>query len=110
MTGRAALSAKERELYSRLRRLLNDPGLIRGNLVEMKRSCGKQGCKCQSDPEAKHRSLYLGVSVEGKHRMIYIPAEWEERVRKWSSRYSELRDVLEQISLKSIERLKSRKD
>jgi hypothetical protein len=93
-----------------LHQLLNQQGLMRGNLVEMRRSCGKKTCKCQSDPEAKHRSLYLGVSIEGKHRMIYIPANWEERVREWTTRYSELRDLLEQISLRSIQRLESRKD
>ena len=110
MAPRTALSAKERDLYSKLRRLLNETGLIRGNLVEMKRSCGKKTCKCQTDPDSKHRSLYLGVSIEGKHRMIYIPADWEVRVREWTTRYAVLRDVLEQISVLSIDRLQHRKE
>ncbi|MBI3294017.1 MAG: hypothetical protein HYZ71_04735 [Deltaproteobacteria bacterium] len=108
-TSRTSLSAKERALYSKLRLLLNEPGLVRGNLVEMKRSCGKKSCKCQTDPEAKHRSLYLGMSIAGKHRMIYIPSAWEDRLREWTSRYSELRDLLEQISLESIRRIEERK-
>ena len=108
-TSRASLSAKERALYSKLRRLLNEPGLVRGNLVEMKRSCGKQSCKCQSEAQAKHRSLYLGVSIDGKHRMIYIPSAWEDRVREWTSRHSQLRDLLEQVSLESIHRIQNRK-
>jgi hypothetical protein len=109
MSSRAALSAKERELYSRLHQLLNETGLVRGNLVEMKRSCGKKTCKCQTDPDSKHRSLYLGLSIDGKHRMIYIPADWEQRLREWTSRYGQLRDLLEEISRLSIERLHKRK-
>jgi hypothetical protein len=106
----ASLSAKERELYSKLRRLLTQPGLVRGNLVEMNRSCGKKTCKCRTDPEARHRSLYIGVSIDGKHRMIYIPSHWEDRVREWTSRYSELRNLLEEISLQSIDRIQKRKE
>lgn len=107
-TSRASLSTKERALYSKLRRLLNQPGLVRGNLVEMNRACGKKSCRCQSDPDAKHRSLYLGVSIDGKHKMIYIPSAWEDRVREWTSRYSELRELLERISLESIDRIQKR--
>lgn len=110
MPSRLSLSAAERALYSKLRRLLNEPGLLRGNLVEMRRSCGKKNCACQTDPDCRHRSLYLGVSVNGKRRMIYIPPEWEERVGQWTSRYSELREALEQISLKSLGRLEKRKE
>lgn len=109
MSSRTALSAKERDLYSKLHRLLNEHGLMRGNLVEMKRSCGKPSCKCQNDPDSKHRSLYVGVSIDGKRRMIYIPADWEERVREWTSRYAELRDLLEELSLLSIDHLQKRK-
>ena len=110
MPSRATLSAQERSLYSQLRRLLNEPGLLRGNLVEMKRKCGKQSCRCDCDRDYRHGSLYLGVSLNGKHRMIYIPAEWEERVREWTTRYSQLRELLEEISLASLERLQERKD
>lgn len=110
MSSRASISRRERALYSRIRKLLNEPGLLRGNLVEMKRKCGKKSCRCSSDPEFRHRSLYLGISLEGKSVMVYIPAAWEERVREWTSRYSELRDLLEQISMESLERLRKRKE
>lgn len=110
MPPRTALAKNERELYSKVRRLLNEPGLLRGNLVEMNRRCGKKNCRCHSKPESRHRALCLGLSLNGKHRMIYIPAEWEERVREWTTRYSQLRELLEEISLASLERLQQRKE
>ncbi len=109
MLPRTALPKEQRALYSRLRRLLKEPGLIRGNLVEMRRGCGKKSCRCQNDLEARHRSLYLGLSLNGKHRMVYIPGEWEARVREWVARYSEVRQLLEQISLGFLARLEKRK-
>jgi len=108
MLPRTALPKSHRAQYSRLRLLLKEPGLIRGNLVEMRRACGKKACRCRTEPAARHRSLYLGLSLNGKHRMLYIPAEWEGRVREWVGRYSEVRQLLEQISLGFLERLEKR--
>ena len=108
MLPRTALPKDHRAQYSRLRLLLKEPGLIRGNLVEMRRACGKESCRCHRAPEARHRSLYLGLSLNGKHRMLYIPGEWEARVRDWVARYSEVRQLLEQISLGFLERLEKR--
>jgi hypothetical protein len=109
MLPRTALAMKHRALYSRLRLLLKEPGLIRGNLVEMRRHCGKKSRRCQNELEARHRSLYLGLSLNGKHRMIYIPGEWEARVQEWVGRYGEVRELLEQISLGFLDRLEKRK-
>jgi hypothetical protein len=109
MLPRTALSPDHRESYSRLRLLLKEPGLLRGNLVEMRRRCGKKSCRCSGDPQARHRALYLGLSLNGKHRMLYIPAEWEPQVREWVARYAEVRELLEKISLGFLDRLEKRK-
>ena len=108
MPSSVKLSDQERRLYARLRELLREPGLLRGNLVETKRTCGKKSCKCQQ-PEAKHRALCLGFSLDGKHRTVYIPADWEKPVGEWVKRHSEVRDLLEQISLLFLSRLQNRK-
>jgi hypothetical protein len=110
MPPRTSLSATERALYSKLRQLLREPGLLRGNLVEVQRQCGKPRCRCRSDPAGRHRALYLGLSLNGKARMVYIPANWEPRVRQWVGRYSEVRELLEQLSRKCLERLQRREE
>lgn len=108
MPSRLGFTAKERALYSKLRRLLSQPGLLRGNLVEMHRHCGKAGCGCQADVARRHRALYLALSLEGKRRMLYIPLGWEARVRQWTARYGEVRAVLEQIARQRLERVERR--
>jgi hypothetical protein len=108
MPSRMGFTGRERALYSKLRRLLNTPGLVRGSLVEMRRQCGKAACACATDPECRHRSLYLGLSVRGKRRMMYIPPAWEARVRQWAGRYAEVQEVLGRISGECVQRLERR--
>ena len=98
MPSRTGFTAKERVLYSKLRQLLGQPGVLRGSLVEMRRKCGTAGCGCATDAARRHRSLYLALSLNGQRRMLYIPAAWEARVQEWTARYGEIREVLEQIT------------
>jgi uncharacterized protein DUF6788 len=108
MRSRGDFTVKERALYSRLRQLLATPGLVRGSLVEMRRVCGKATCACAGDARRRHRSLYLGVSLGGRRRMLYVPAAWEERVRAWTARYGEIRAVLAAITQEAVQRLEQR--
>ena len=108
MPSRTGCTPKERALASKLRQLLRAPALIRGSLVEMRRACGKATCACATDPARRHRSLYLGVSVRGKRRMLYIPPAWEPRVREWTAQYAEIRAVLEELSRQYVQRLERR--
>ena len=73
----------------------------------MARTCGKKGCKCVDGD--KHVSLYLAVRVrEGKkgskRKMIYVPPEWEERVRSWVDVYQQGEGLLERISEQQLMR------
>ena len=108
MRSRTGFTTTERALASKLRQLLREPALIRGSLVEMRRPCGKATCACATDPARRHRSLYLGVSVRGKRRMLYIPSAWERRVREWTEHYAEIREVLEELSRQYVQRLERR--
>jgi hypothetical protein len=108
MTPRTAVPPSERVLYSQLRLALRHPGLLRGSLVEMRRTCGKKPCRCLKGRRFRHRSTYLAVRLRGKSRLIYVPAEWEDRVRDWVARYGRVREVLEQLSQACLARLQQR--
>lgn len=98
----------ERRRRSQLRQLLNRPGVLRGNLVRMARTCGNPGCRCARGE--RHVSWYLSQSQRGKPRMLYVPDSWLERVREWTARYAQIRQLLYELSDLYWERLKGRQD
>ena len=97
---------KDREKFSQLRQALlrlageikgliepffSDKPVIKGTVYELKRRCGKPGCKCARGE--LHRRMVVSASEEGKTRLQVIPrgflVEVEDKVR----RYRELRHV-----------------
>ena len=72
-----------RHLRAALRRLLTDLGkslqvvcsrtpLVKGNVYEMARKCGKRSCPCTRG--RLHRTWVLSWSEQGKTRLLSIPA------------------------------------
>lgn len=99
------LSANERAARSRLRQLLNEPALLRANLVEMKRFCGSASCRCAKSKRYWHVSWYASQSHRGKPRMKCIPAEQVDEVRQWVKRYQEARTLLALVGDSSWDRI-----
>jgi hypothetical protein len=96
----------ERERFSRLRQtllqlageieglvkpLFSDRPVMKGTVYELKRKCGKPGCKCARGE--LHTRMVLSASEGGKTRLQVIPhgslGEVQEKVR----RYQEFRQV-----------------
>ena len=103
MVARNRFASKERAARSRLAQLLHDRDMICGSVVSMARTCGKAGCRCaQGD---KHVSLYLSTKVEGRRRMIYIPADLEQEVRARVTAYREVAQLTEVVSAASVQRV-----
>ncbi len=108
MKHRAHLSGKERQLRSRLMQLVRSGGLVRGNLVTLRNTCGKPNCKCQTGE--KHESLYLAQSRRGKHHMQYVPRTWHLRIRAWVGRYQEIHQILESLSEQYWQKLEKKEE
>ncbi len=105
MTSPPPLSADERAARSRLRQLLNEPTLLRANLVEMKRFCGSPSCRCAKSKRHWHVSWYASQSQRGKPRMKCIPADQVVEIRQWVKRYQEARSLLALIGDASWDRI-----
>ena len=104
------LPAAERQSRSKLHQLLNQAeGFLHGSLIVMTRRCGKPSCRCASDDNARHQSLYLGQTLEGKTTMIYIPSRLERTVRQWHDNFQQIEQLVEQLSQQGRVRLSQAK-
>ncbi len=102
---KAAMSRAERDLISKITRLLNYSEFIHANLVPMERVCGNSNCRCIREGK-KHKSLYLvTMTKEKKRKMIYIPKRLEEKAKQYVERYYRIKETLERVSDINLKRL-----
>jgi hypothetical protein len=96
----------DREKFSRLRQALlhlageikglvepffSDRPVIKGTVYELKRRCGKPGCKCARGEF--HARMVVSASEGGKTRLQVIPHGFLVEVQAKVRRYQELRRV-----------------
>ena len=78
-------SLSVRQLRARRRRLaatLADPqASLEGSLVSQMRRCGKEGCRC-AQGELHGPYVYLSISRGADRRLVYVPADLAEVVRR----------------------------
>lgn len=107
MQKKANLQALSR-LRQDLRRLLADMErsvevafgrgpLIKGNVYELARKCGKPACVCTRGQ--LHRSMALSWSHRGKTRLMSIPPERLLELREKSEEYLRVRGARARVSV-----------
>lgn len=105
---RTIFAPPERRRRSRVAQLAHSSRLLRGSLSVRSQTCGKGSCRCaRGEP---HVSVYLVQSHHGKPRQLYVPKEWEERVRRAVKDYQELQTLLEELSELEWRRLMRREE
>ena len=97
---------RDREKFSQLRQtllhlaseikglvepLFSDRPVIKGTVYELKRRCGKPGCKCARGE--LHARMVVSASERGKTRLQVIPHGFVVEVQAKVRRYQELRRV-----------------
>jgi hypothetical protein len=82
-----------KRLYDEIKQLIepsfSDKHVIRGSVYELKRKCGKPGCKCAQGE--LHSRMVLSASEKGKTRLRVIPHGFLVEVQIKVRRYQELR-------------------
>jgi len=82
-----------RSLSGDIRQLINpsfsDKPVIKGSVYELKRKCGKPGCKCAQGE--LHSRMVLSASEKGKTSLHVIPHGFLVEIRIKVRRYQELR-------------------
>ncbi len=95
-----------RQLRARRRRLavaLADPqASLEGSLVSQMRRCGKEGCRC-AQGELHGPYVYLSISRGADRRLLYVPAELAEVVRRHVSLTEQIETTLAAISAINLE-------
>jgi len=96
----------DREKFSRLRQtllqlaseikglvepLFSDRPVVKGTVYELKRRCGKPGCKCARGQ--LHARMVVSASQGGKTRLQVIPKGFLVEVQTKVRRYQEIRRV-----------------
>jgi hypothetical protein len=104
---RSHRSSQERDARSQAVQRVAERALLRGSLVEMQRTCGKKGCRCQQGQ--KHPALCLAIRLGGQRKMIYIPHALEETARRWVQTGQEVDGLLDAISQKCLETFLAKK-
>lgn len=74
---------------------LSDLPVIRGSVYELKRKCGKAGCKCNQGE--LHCRMVVSASEKGKTRLRVIPSGFLAEVQRKARRYQELRQARSRI-------------
>ena len=102
---RNAMTRREKDLLSRLSKMINYSEYIHANLTIARRTCGNPRCRCIREGK-KHVSLYLTTTrKDGKRKSIYIPKRLEEDAKAAVARYFKIKDTLEEVSDINLARL-----
>jgi hypothetical protein len=91
-TLRRLLQDLERSLEVAFERSL----LVKGNVYEMARKCGKPNCVCTRGK--LHRSMVLSWSEEGKTRLFSIPPERLGKLQEKSREYLRFRQARARVT------------
>ena len=83
------------EMVSEMKRLVepffSDRPVIKGTVYELRRRCGKPGCKCAKGE--LHARMVVSASERGKTQVRVIPRGFLVEARQKVGRYQELRRI-----------------
>jgi len=104
MMHRGSFSADERQIRSKIRKILGEERIIRAGIVKMTRKCGKVNCRCAKG--RGHVSYYLSMRVGKGRKMVYVPRNMAVKVKQWVASYKEINKAMDQLSSFSLQQLK----
>lgn len=93
---RLALRGLLTDLERSLRVVFGRTPLVKGNVYEMARKCGKPSCACTRGK--LHRSMVLSWSEQGKTRLLSIPPDRLAELREKSQEYLRFRRARARVS------------
>lgn len=108
---RTSIAVLERQINARIAKLGKCGQFIVGSLVESKRKCGNENCRCAKEGEL-HSAHILTKRENGKTKTIYVPVAMIDEVDRWSREYGKVKKLIreiDQLSEKVLVAFKERK-
>jgi Family of unknown function (DUF6788) len=105
---RTQFSDRERRRRSRLAQIIHQARFLRGALSLRNIRCGKPSCHCAQGK--LHACLYLVRRQGGKLRQVFVPRQWEERIREAVKNQQEIEQLIEELSDSEWKHLRERKE
>jgi hypothetical protein len=93
---RSALRDRLTDLRRVLKVAFGRSSLIKGNVYELARKCGKPNCTCTRGE--LHRSMVLTWSEKGQGRLLSLPPERVPEVKRKSEEYLRFRRARAQVT------------
>jgi hypothetical protein len=93
----ASISRRRKQLREALISLANEP-LMRGSLVERRRTCGRRNCACAKDDAARHPGLHFSVRLGGRLESMHVRPGDEARLRAAIDASGRLWDILTELT------------
>lgn len=88
---RQSLARLSEEIRTLIVPFFSDKPVVKGSVYELKRRCGKPGCKCLQGQ--LHSRMVVSASEKGKTKLSAIPPGFLVEVQIKVRRYQELRRV-----------------
>lgn len=86
---RQSLTRLADEVSQLIKPFFSDKAVIKGSVYELKRKCGKPGCRCAQGQ--LHRRMVVSASEKGRTRLRVIPRGYLVDVQVKVERYQKLR-------------------
>lgn len=78
--------------------------MARGSLLVLKRRCGKKNCRCVEGE--LHESWVISYNVQGRTKMLIVPAEELGTAKKAAARYRKALEELNARGFAGIEQMR----
>src|SRR3989339_164100 len=91
-SSKAEMSNKEREIRSRLAKLVSNKAFVRGTITMRRNICGNPNCKCAKGE--KHLCVCISQSQKGKSKQLYIPLDLEKEAKELTKEYNEIKKTV----------------
>lgn len=96
MRHRSHIPPKLRDAHTKLHQTIDRGRFIKGSMVTLRNTCGKENCRCAGGE--RHESLYLSQSLKGKQRMMTVPGAKRREVEQMVKRYRRIRELIDRVS------------